>query len=131
MAYGLRFGVGGDALFYCLKNRSKTMTNEATRWQPGQSGNPNGRPKKDHTLTDALRRHIDPDEIAQILADMVADKDIAAIKYAYDRIDGKPTETVHNMMQNLPDVIEVELTEDTTDTGDGSAVESEHPVQSS
>lgn len=24
-------------------------------WKPGQSGNPNGRPKKGHTLTDAMR----------------------------------------------------------------------------
>ena len=84
------------------------MTNEATRWKPGQSGNPNGRPKKGQTLTDALRNHIDPDEIATILAEMVAKGDLAAVKYAYDRIDGTPTATIHSLLQNLPDVLEID-----------------------
>lgn len=35
-------------------------------FSPGQSGNPNGRPRKLEALADAIRRHADPDELAKI-----------------------------------------------------------------
>ncbi|MCW5803461.1 MAG: hypothetical protein KIT31_13840 [Deltaproteobacteria bacterium] len=36
------------------------------RWKPGQSGNPKGRPPKGSALAEAIRRRVDPDELAQI-----------------------------------------------------------------
>lgn len=81
-------------------------------WKPGQSGNPKGRAKKDKTLTDILKKHgnkrdveieIDGEEkkmsrkeaLARIVWDLaLKDRNIAAIKYIYDRIDGLPTQPV-------------------------------------
>ncbi len=67
--------------------------------------NRNGRPKKGQTLTDILNAHADKEDIgkeenkisrrealAQKLWQMALGGDIAAIRYIYDRIDGKPTE---------------------------------------
>lgn len=73
----------------------------------GQSGNPGGRPKKGETLTDILRGYLnepDPDSppytrkqmLAQALYSRAIEGDVVAIKYTYDRIDGKPVETVDN-----------------------------------
>ena len=80
---------------------------EYGRFLPGTSGNPKGRPKKGHTLTDALRdfayrRNMDEMEAREALAEVLWDlalnaKDVAAIRYIYDRLEGKPTEKVeHN-----------------------------------
>ncbi len=67
--------------------------------------NRNGRPKKGQTLTDILKAHADKEDVdsgsrtisrrdalAQKLWQMALGGDIAAIRYIYDRIDGKPTE---------------------------------------
>lgn len=85
-----------------------------TLWKPGQSGNPKGRPKKGETLTDALSAKLDKDMLAEKLLALVEEGDFAAIKYAYDRIDGRPKETIEQTIKNLPDVIEVDLSEDNT-----------------
>jgi ABC-type ATPase with predicted acetyltransferase domain len=70
----------------------------------GQSGNPNGRPRKGKTLTEALertmkRRRLDgkknQDVLAETLINMaIDDKNIHALKYIYDRMDGRPTESI-------------------------------------
>lgn len=81
--------------------------NEYT-WRKGQSGNPKGRAKKGKTFTDILAKHgnkkdveIEGEEkkmsrkeaLARIMWDMaLKERDIAAIKYIYDRIDGKPVQ---------------------------------------
>ena len=57
-------------------------------WKPGQSGNPNGRPLKDRAFSDALRAALDPLDLAAKLAALVADGNLEAIKYAYNRIEG-------------------------------------------
>ena len=70
----------------------------------GQSGNPSGRPRKGKTLTEALekamkRRRLDgkknQDVLAETLINMaINDKNIHALKYIYDRMDGRPTESI-------------------------------------
>jgi hypothetical protein len=76
-----------------------------------QNINRAGRPKKGKTLTDILEKHgkrrdieyVDEktgevkkrsrkEELARELWALAMDGDIQAIKYIYDRIDGKPTE---------------------------------------
>lgn len=82
------------------------------RFEKGQSGNPRGRPKKGQTFTDILKGQgelldvsiKDPNtgESTPITRkEAISDKlwrlalagDVAAIRYIYDRVDGRPMET--------------------------------------
>lgn len=63
-------------------------------WVKGVSGNPKGRPPKEHSLTDALRRIVNKDELGRQLWALAQTGDMAAIKYVYDRIDGQPKQSV-------------------------------------
>ena len=71
---------------------------------PGQSGNPNGRPRKGKTLTEALEKALkkkgedgkkNTDALAATLLDLaIKERNITAIKYIMDRVDGRPTESI-------------------------------------
>lgn len=82
------------------------------RFLPGYKGGP-GRPKKGEALTDILRQKLDKEAVAEKLITFAMERDdLVALKYIYDRIDGKPVETVNQTVLNLPDVVEVDLSDD-------------------
>ena len=71
----------------------------------GKSGNPQGRPKKGETLTDLLRERIEvpktakekltrKDRIIEQLITLAEGGDLAALRYVFDRIDGRPKESI-------------------------------------
>ena len=73
---------------------------------PGESGNPNGRPKKGESLTAILREYGnlikeaengDRKPMKELLAaklfELALKGDITAIKYVYDRLEGTPKQT--------------------------------------
>ena len=83
------------------------MPRSGTTFQPGQSGNPGGRPKRDVSLSGILKRYLRVKEedgrprnvvLAERLWELTEaaiepDTRLAAIKYIYDRADGKPVES--------------------------------------
>jgi ribosomal protein L17 len=71
----------------------------------GRSGNPRGRPKKGETLTDLLRDKIEApkttrekltrkEKIIEKLITLAEAGDLSALKYLFDRIDGRPKESI-------------------------------------
>ena len=72
-------------------------------WQPGESGNPSGAPKRAKLWRDAINRAIkrreekDPqalEKLADKLIVQVEAGDIAAIREFGDRVDGKPAQAI-------------------------------------
>jgi len=88
------------------RGRPMPQNIEAHKWQPGQSGNPGGRPRTS-IFRDALVRAITKlakdksghqveliDAIAQQLMAKAIKGDLAAIAMIADRTDGKPAQSV-------------------------------------
>ena len=73
-------------------------------WKPGESGNPNGRPKNENSLSNLLRKELeetDPDTglankevIAKALVRLARGDNLAAIEKIFDRLEGKPAQTI-------------------------------------
>ncbi|MDR2020663.1 MAG: DUF5681 domain-containing protein [Treponema sp.] len=81
----------------------------------GRTNNPHGRPRKNSTLTEALRRYVldkkkltipgltdenARDALVRKLYTMAVYGDLAAIKYIFDRLEGKPIETVRASLES-------------------------------
>lgn len=65
-------------------------------------------------MTETLRETIDKNEIAAKLYELAMNGDVGALKYIYDRVDGRPKETIEQTIKELPQIIEVDLSEDAT-----------------
>ena len=87
-------------------------------WKKGVSGNPNGRPKKGKSLTEALEKGIPYSLVVEKLKLLIEGGDVAAIKYYCDRVEGKPRETLETIIET-PKVIWFE--EDETNSEDKAA----------
>ena len=80
------------------------MSSKPGTWQPGQSGNPAGRPRKGLALTDVLREHMElSDEgdtvprkqrLAEKLYELAMAGNVSAVEYIVNRLDGKPTQAI-------------------------------------
>jgi hypothetical protein len=66
------------------------------RYKPGQSGNPNGRPKKGKTLTDIIRAKVDKDKFAEAVLNKAYEGDVTAQKLILSYLDGNPVQPVDN-----------------------------------
>ncbi|KKM85518.1 hypothetical protein LCGC14_1288250 [marine sediment metagenome] len=65
---------------------------QLTPWQPGQSGNPNGRPKNSVTTLLKNQDAKTTQEICDKLIELAKEGDLPAIKEYLDRTDGKVTQ---------------------------------------
>ena len=77
-------------------------------------------------LTDILRQKIDKDAVAAKLIEIAMEKgDLVALKYIFDRLDGRPVETINQNVAAAPKVVEIVHREgdDTTVAEDIEAVE--------
>jgi hypothetical protein len=79
------------------------MPKVSTSYKPGQSGNPNGRPPKEWTMTalykEALDESLETGEskkviVARKLVEKAMEGDVVAIKEINNRIDGMAVQTV-------------------------------------
>lgn len=73
-----------------------------TKFKPGQSGNPKGRPKAEWTwsgvLRQAMEKAVGPKQIKELVSEALMEKaltgDVQAIKEIGNRIDGMPKQSV-------------------------------------
>jgi hypothetical protein len=80
---------------------------EEHKWKPGQSGNPNGRPKKGMAITDLLKELLDTtvgertkrELIMDNVIEMALNKDRWAIEYLTDRTEGKALERIEQKIE--------------------------------
>jgi len=97
-----------------------SLANLKPHWVEGQSGNPNGRPRKEFSLTEAMREFIaedDPDR-KKARKDILVEKtyqmaqrgDISAIKEIWNRLEGLPAGSAPNV--NVAVVNQTPLTDE-------------------
>lgn len=96
--------------------RARSLANLKPKpWKPGQSGNPNGRPKKEYSLTDGLREYVaetDPDK-KKLRKDVLVEKlytlaqrgDLQAIREVWDRLEGTTSKTETNVNVGIQNIV--------------------------
>lgn len=73
-------------------------------WKPGESGNPNGRPKKSQEIVDKAQDHADA-AMDVLITLLNSDSDKVRLQAALgllDRVVGKPKQTVENTSKKEP-----------------------------
>jgi hypothetical protein len=83
--------------------------------------NRSGRPRKGRSLTEALEKELGKKretgktgkaELARVLADLaINDRDITAIRYIMDRLDGKPRESIDTTISGAMAIGNIEAVE--------------------
>jgi hypothetical protein len=74
------------------------MPRTKTSWRPGHSGNPKGRPRRGTALSDQLRARLsglDGGKLIDVLIRLALKGNLAAIITCLDRLEGKPSQTLH------------------------------------
>lgn len=104
-----------------LKSSSRSAATDEPRkpatgkpWQPGQSGNPKGRPRKGDALAEAIREHVPPGALIAVAIRVIEDPKSApsvrlqAAQFLAERGYTKPVErhelAVGNVINDEPDL---------------------------
>jgi hypothetical protein len=84
------------------KNRQKRKAPK-TAWKPGQSGNPNGRPKKEYCISDWIREKGEArtkmdrtryEELSEVVWARALSADIGFVNIILDRLEGKSIDRI-------------------------------------
>lgn len=92
----------------------KEKTGNAGQFKPGQSGNINGRPKKEYTVSNLLKEishekgkgenYTKLEEIVRTVVDLAIEGKPWAIQFIADRTEGKPHQRLTVDDDRVPDV---------------------------
>lgn len=89
------------------------MSNKATQFKLGQSGNPDGRPKKGYSITEMMKEMLaSKPEIKKKIGEQIAKKalqgDVTATKMLWGYMDGQPKEQL-----DIDNKIQIKIVADT------------------
>ena len=103
------------------KKKATAKQTPSNGWKPGQSGNPSGRPKKGTSVADLLRWKAKrkvlagpqkgktyADAIAEVILVKAEAGDLKAAEMYFDRIEGKPHQTIAQTTETKAEVRVIE-----------------------